>query len=327
MIAEDIHLHRALPALQRLYNYFVLRQHSGIVWEFLLRIYRRFEHWYLKRGNIVISYRLDGKSVTLPWSHSLPGILLRYPSYSFNTARIGSHVLRRYPSMTFLDVGANVGDTVIIQRSMGRYPILCIEGDPFFFELLIKNTAQEEDVHCVRTFVGEAEETIQGHMQMTGTTGNVSQEEGAGTLVLRTIDGILKEYPAFNSVRMLKIDTDGFDFKILRGANELLERAKPVLFFEYDPYFLAQQQEDDAAMFRQLRRQGYEHMLVYDNFGELMRTMDVADTSGLEELHSYFSGRNGSAYCDLCLFHADDAPLFHDIRTSEISRARTQSKS
>jgi hypothetical protein len=47
---------------------------------------------------------------------------------------------------------------------------------------------------------------------------------------------VLLRKPILVNSKMLKIDTDGFDTLILKSAVDFLKRAKPIIFFEYDPF-------------------------------------------------------------------------------------------
>ncbi len=65
--------------------------------------------------------------------------------------------------------------------------------------------------------------------------------DGKGNnVIFKKLESIVMEYPQFIHTKMVKIDTDGYDLIILRGGLKYLETSKPVLFFEYDPYFLQQ---------------------------------------------------------------------------------------
>ena len=51
---------------------------------------------------------------------------------------------RRRPGS--IDIGANVGDSVVIVRDVSDAPILCIDADPRFHRYLKINTANLSDV-------------------------------------------------------------------------------------------------------------------------------------------------------------------------------------
>ena len=46
------------------------------------------------------------------------------------------------------------------------------------------------------------------------------------------MDTLVEQFPEFRTVTCLKVDTDGYDFEVLRGAQKLIARAQPVVLFE-----------------------------------------------------------------------------------------------
>ncbi|HEX9006767.1 MAG TPA: hypothetical protein VF889_05705, partial [Bacteroidota bacterium] len=121
--------------------------------------------------------------------------------------------------------------------------------------------------------------------------------------------------------RMVKIDTDGFDCKIMRGAADWLKGEGPVLFFEYDPHHLAEQGDDGYPIFGQLRDWGYEGMLVYEGNGDYMLSLELSQELLVKELHTYFLGRGSRKYANLCLFQLNDHRLFEECRAAELEHA------
>jgi len=210
-------------------------------------------------------------------------------------------------------------------RQLSHYPVLCIEGDEYFFSLLEKNLASQKDVELVHAFVGESNEEVRGEFRNKSGTGNVVRRpDRARVFKFSSLSDILKRYPAFSGPKLVKIDTDGFDLKILRGAADILRSAKPILFFEYDPFFLSQQGDDGVSIFPFLRDLGYERILFYDNFGDFMFSARLDNDGLFEEVHSYFSGRGGESYCDLCVFHQEDSDLALRIRDEELKYFKSE---
>jgi len=241
--------------------------------------------------------------------------------YSANVGRIARHIQIRYPDLTIIDVGANVGDTIAMIRSEVRCPILCIEGDFRFFKILQENAKQFDDVEIINTFLGDRTESVGVTVSQGGTAHLEKTLSGDGHSLVR-LDSLLTEANRFWQSKMIKIDTDGYDNKILRGAEHQLADVRPVLFFEYDPYFLAKQDESPLATFSQLHLLGYDRILVYDNFGELFCETTVSSQRQLEALTLYFSGWKGQRYCDICVFHREDDKLFEKIADAEIAVMR-----
>ena len=268
----------------------------------------------------LIRYELDGTSLLLPLSHQLPFIRASHPKYSTNVARIAAIALSKYPDLSMIDIGANVGDTVAIVRHDAHFPIMCIDGDPAFFSILEKNTRTWTDVSLVRSFVGEINgptptRVIADH----GTARLIADTSGGSSTQTETLTNILSAHSTFTPPRLIKIDTDGFDLKIVTHELSLIERLRPIIFLEYDPYFFEQHQSDGRALFRELGSIGYDAALVFDNTGEFLVYMSLGDDQLQKDIHHFYTGRSGQRYCDIAFFHAQDADICAQARLGELS--------
>ena len=275
---------------------------------------------YFRERNPLVDFPIGNYQLKLPFSHALPFIFRLYPLYSTNLVRIATQVHEKYPDLNFIDIGANIGDTVALLRTAATFPILCIEGDDYFFSVLQANSSQFPTVHLAKKYVGESSQLVSAVAISGSGTAHLTQLNGSDSngIQLEKLSTILTDYPTFHNAKMLKVDTDGFDNKVLRGSIDFLKAARPVIFFEYDPHLLAQQQEDGVSIFNMLADIGYAKMLVYDNNGELIMSVNLSDKRLIEELHGFYSGRRGSRYCDICVFHSEDESLFDSIRKSEL---------
>jgi hypothetical protein len=126
----------------------------------------------------------------------------------------------------------------------------------------------------------------------------------------------------FADTKMLKIDTDGFDCAIIMSERDLLADKKPVVFFEYDPYFFENLSISGFHVFQHLRDIGYQFAIVYDNTGDYLLSTDLSNVELLQDIHTYFSGRGGMRYCDICVFHSEDSDLAEKVDNSEKTFAR-----
>jgi len=264
----------------------------------------------------VVTYRLCGAELALPVSHALPRILLRNPKYATNLGRIAASVFMKYADSCMIDIGANIGDTVAIVRSHCRAPILCIEGDTFFFSLLGNNTKQFTNIELDARLVGDRYETIPGALNSQGGTSHLSRQ-GVGQLSMWPLADILCDHPRFRNAKLLKIDTDGFDTLILRGATNFLETTHPIVFFEYDPYFFLPHDPHGIDIMSRLNRSGYTNALYFKNTGELNAGITLNDDAALRTLHQECTGHKGKYYFDVCVFHAEDNDLFKKIYADE----------
>ena len=285
------------------------------------RIFARLFQFASRSGDPLVQREVAGFKLWLPFSHALPFILQQLPQYSSNLARIAKYTYGKYPDLHFIDIGANVGDTVAMLRREATFPILCIEGSDKFFSILKKNTAQFSDVCTVQTYVGETtDDTVEMDIEEVEGTAHLRKSRSNKSLHIKKLSDILSSAgkAAFQSSKMLKIDTDGYDCKILRGAADFLSRAKPVVFFEYDPFFLSQQEDRGRDIFERLQELGYYQFMIYDNRGDLLLTGDLSNQALIDEIHLYYSGRGGLSYCDICVFHAEDQDVFLTARQAEM---------
>jgi hypothetical protein len=194
----------------------------------------------------------------LPLSHELPFYRHDHPLYDRAIGHVAGDT-----GGPIVDIGANVGDTAAEMRARTDAPILCIEPDDRFFAILSRNAAQLEPVELEHAAVGA-----------------------------ESLTRILAAHPAFAEPALVKIDTDGMDVPIVLANLDFLERVKPVLFFEYDPHFGA-----TPDVFERLREIGYRRMDVYENTGELARTLELPG-----DIHDEYVGHGGARYADVCIY-------------------------
>jgi FkbM family methyltransferase len=272
-------------------------------------------------GDPAVRYRLDGYDLLMPLSHLLPHIRRTYPDYSKNVGRIAARVFAAHPAGRMIDVGANIGDTVAIVRSAGvKAPIVCVEGEPGFLRVLEANLARGlgDGVTIERCFAGESEGEVAGAIKALEGTASIVGDAGGAKIGVRTVDAIAAAHPG-GPVRLLKVDTDGFDAKVIRGAMGVIGRDRPAVFFEYDPDLMARAGDDGRDLLRSLARAGYGTIAAYDNNGRYLLHASASNESLWNDLHVYFAGRGGAAYMDLCAFHASDAAIADALVNEELA--------
>ena len=271
----------------------------------------------------LIKYNIGKFVIHLPLSHPL-GIFQAYSEFLTNQGRICACLRTKYKELSVIVVGANVGDGVALIKNYADVPILAIEGEKNIFSILQLNTKQFQDVNIVNAFVSEKNEGLKGKLVVDGGTAYFSvNEEGNHLTSVQSLGNLVKENMKFFHSKLVVIDTDGFDCKIIRGAAKWLSEVKPIIFFEYDPYLLHNQGDDGISIFKTLSSIGYESLLFYFNTGEYFCSASLADTIFLEEIHEYASGRKGQFYFDICAFSAEDMDVCERIRSFEREYFRT----
>jgi FkbM family methyltransferase len=279
---------------------------------------RQARRLIVRHSDPLVEIEVAGARLLAPLSHDLPLYQQSFLHYDTALPRLARHLQEAHgAALAVVDVGANIGDSAAALLALPQTRVLAIEGNDRFFQLLAANGAQWAGrltaVHCL---LGEKSEVRAAAIEVHHGTGRL--RPGEGTVALRSLADVIDEHPAFRDARLVKIDTDGFDIAILRGARPWLAIARPVLFFEYDPHFWRPITPDGARLFRELADVGYGPLLAYDNFGWLVWSGSVHDERRLEELDAWLSRRGSSVYADLCAFPASDAASFEDFRASEV---------
>ena len=242
--------------------------------------------------------------------------------YDTALGRIASILKGKYPTLHAIDIGANVGDTAALIRESAEIPVLCIEGDPILLPILSENSARlGPGVIIDPSFVGAEGKAVT--LNLADDLGRNASLVGAidprGSVKLRSLRDILADHPQFRSAKLLKTDTEGFDFDIIRQSLEFIQQSRPVVFFEYAPYFRSDEPRTGLETIEALIRVGYSEFVYYDNFGNFLLHTDASDRSIFGDLDSYLASnrRHGVAvyYFDICALHQEDADLVPGIRS------------
>ncbi|HAZ47444.1 MAG TPA: hypothetical protein DDW76_13250 [Cyanobacteria bacterium UBA11369] len=149
--------------------------------------------------------------------------------------------------------------------------------------------------------------------------------EGTAVVPTKSLASILSHYPSFQNSKLLKIDTDGFDFYIIQTSIEFINKLCPVLYFEYDITFNHKGEEAGLETIQTLFDIGYEYFIVYDNYGNYLISLSNQEYDRFLDLTAYLasnrkkSGTPAVHYFDICAFTDNDIDLFEAIRLMEIN--------
>lgn len=155
------------------------------------------------------------------------------PDERLDDERLLRKLLR--PGDTYIDVGANIGTLTIVGRQAvgetGR--IISIEAHPRTFRYLIKNLELNNvgaELHnCA---VGECEGSLTFSDVSSDDQNKILLADGRGiTVQVWPLDNLIG---GVQRVRLLKVDVEGFELQVLRGARQLLSRCDAVYFESWD---------------------------------------------------------------------------------------------
>ena len=206
---------------------------------------------------------LHGQSAILNFGNPYPLFVRGFPSYNaplVEAVAIAHESLGR--QVTVVDVGAGSGDTALLLHSRCgplMEQLVCVEGEAAFAALLRHNVAGIaavceaflSDEHGVGRNLVRA-----GH---AGTAAALGAEESPTT----TLDELLD----LARVDVLKIDTDGYDGRVLAGASKTLCENEPLVLFEWHPLACRAAGTDYRQAFQVLESAGYDRFVFFDKYG------------------------------------------------------------
>jgi FkbM family methyltransferase len=131
-------------------------------------------------------------------------------------------------SDTVLDVGANIGNISQALEHSG-FDVIAFEPQPAIYDCLTKNIKGKTYNSAVGSFNGEITMPKVDYSRK-GNFGGISVGGNIGiTVPMLTLDSL--DLP---KIGLIKIDVEGHEEEVLKGARNLILRDKPILYVEAD---------------------------------------------------------------------------------------------
>jgi FkbM family methyltransferase len=179
------------------------------------------------------------------------------------------------PGSLVLDIGANIGaHTLHLARLVGpNGRVMAFEPTDFAFRKLQRNielnpslASRVEAFHCFLTATDAAlvPDAIYSSWPLAVEAGlhpkHLGREMQTEAAEARSLDSILGER-ADRRVQLVKLDVDGFECEVLRGATAMLRDARPIFVMELAPYVLEERGASLDQMLSHFIPNGY---VLYD---------------------------------------------------------------
>jgi FkbM family methyltransferase len=196
---------------------------------------------------------------------------------------------------TAIDVGANIGvHTLTMAEIVGPHGrVIALEPNPGARERLMRNlriNGLQDRVTVVGSAAGDAPGRAVLHVPSAShvTGGNVGIASLAGLetphdevdVEVVTLDGLLSGQ-SIPRVSLVKIDTQGFDAKVLRGMGRILRTDRPLVVLEYEGWAWNRAGERLEPLLEWLAGFGYAVMTLQDS--GLRRPLTAELAAGLPD--------------------------------------------
>jgi FkbM family methyltransferase len=217
--------------------------------------YERGTIRYAQRGGI--NYALD------------ISCLIDHAIYYCNTTQLSSEILFKLvrPNFIVVDIGANIGYTTLnFARICNNGSVYCFEPDSDNYRKLQENIGRNNfpNVNALQIAVGSTSESktlskIEKHnpganrILPTDTHANYDSER----VTVRTLDEVANEL-SIQKIDLIKIDVEGFELFVLKGALHVISKHHPILFVELSEVNLKAHGISTADLVGFIEKLGYE---------------------------------------------------------------------
>ena len=191
-----------------------------------------------------------------------------YESRNFYEIETLEYLKKEYKQFEHvLDIGSNMGNHMLYYCSnLSAKKVHCFEPNQFNQELLQKNISLNHLDKVVKLYPfalgAESGKGVQADFTLGNTGMNrinriTDAQEAENTVEIHSLDDL-----AIEQANFMKIDVEGFEVEVLKGAGETIRRCKPVVMIEV---FETNRQEVDALM----EGYGYRTVITLEDYNTI----------------------------------------------------------
>lgn len=202
--------------------------------------------------------------------------------------RIAQYVAQAEGCLKMIDVGANIGAVTLLTYAKNpNGSFFCIDGNEDFFPFLQKNIQQIPDAGCLNIYLSDKVEQVSVETKTYVNTANILENPNGKPTHFDTLDHVIEKNKL--DPNFIKIDTDGYDSKIIRGLENYLAKDNAVLYFEYAPMHQVfnQIEKKPTDLFLFLHEHGVDDFYFYDENGCSMGKYTIQELDQIEKLTTF----------------------------------------
>ena len=157
---------------------------------------------------------------------------------------------------TAIDIGANIGNHSI-EFSKYFKKVISFEPNPRVFNLLRLNTEYINNIEIYNLGCGIEEKNkilFENYDNIgSSSTKYLANKKNPINIKIKPLDNYFDQ---LNNLKLIKIDVEGMEFEVIKGAKKIIEYFKPVICFEqHEEEFL---DSNETKSINLLRSQGYK---------------------------------------------------------------------
>lgn len=186
-----------------------------------------------------------------------------YLYFGFLDTGIGNLFSLCKKNFTVIDIGTNIGWVALnFARISQTGRVIGFEPDPFNYNECKKNIDRNALLNLTVLPYGLGETSAEVGMEVRtpdNRGGNRIAPKGGSssvTVYIKQLDDI-NEVSLLPAIHLMKLDVEGYELKVLRGAADTLQKHKPTLFIEIDDENLRDQGDSAKDLISFLELNGY----------------------------------------------------------------------
>jgi FkbM family methyltransferase len=252
---ENKILNQIIGKLMKIYRNSPL--HSQKAGEFLakaLSLVLRF-----RKSSSVITKNINGIEFELDVDQVIDSSLYFSGTFEEAEEKVIASILK--PGMFVMDIGANFGYHTFRMAQLvqpGGW-VYAIEPTSWAFQKLTHNAKLNQHLNNISFLktglsdknIGKVQASFQSSYRIDGRQFNLTEE-----VTLINLDTLICDL-RINRLDFVKMDVDGYEGKIIRGANEILKTLKPYILMEISPSAMLNNGDDPDNLITMLLKLGY----------------------------------------------------------------------
>lgn len=206
--------------------------------------------------------------------------LIQYGYWEKGLTTLAKKIVK--PNMIVVDIGGHIGyySVLFSKLVLPRGKVFAFEPEPHNFELLSKNIKINNINNCeiINKAVSSANGTIKLYLDADNLGAHSAVDTGHSKKIINVDTVTLDDYFENKKVKvdLIKMDIEGYEYAVLEGAKNILEKNKDiVVIMEFCPLLINKTNHTPESIIENMKSYGF-HIQVIDH-----------DSGSLEEVSSF----------------------------------------